>query len=143
MKSWKQNLENGFFQNLFSDRRIYHYWRSIFDKVHDGEIDTWAYQWVYTCLITKGLSIVPSVNLISNLGFREDATHTSSKKSPRAALETTELVFPLTHPSYVQADEKNDRLIYKKIYKVFKKYGFYNRLKRCLKAIRLKVKVLL
>ncbi len=143
MKSWKQTREDGSFQDLFSDRRIYRYWRSIFDKVYDGEIDTWAYQWVYTCLITKGLSIVPSMNLISNLGFREDATHTRSKKSPRAALKTTELVFPLLHPCEVKEDKAMDEFIYKEIYKVFKKYSYRKQFKRHLKILRCNVAAIL
>ena len=136
MKSWKQNLEDGSFENLFSDQRIYNYWQNVFSKVYDGKIDTWAYQWVYSCLIAKRLSIVPNVNLISNIGFREDATHTRGKSSPRAALKTTEMVFPLTHPSHVEADKKNDRLIYKKIYKVFKKYSYRKRLSRSFESIK-------
>ncbi len=47
------------------------------DQVYEGK-DTWDYQWDYHRWKRGGLGIVPSANLIENIGMdREDATHTS------------------------------------------------------------------
>ena len=44
--------------------------------VENREVDAWDYQWVYTMLYERRQAIVSSVNLIDNLGFTADATHT-------------------------------------------------------------------
>ena len=89
----------------------------IFDKVYAGDIDTWDYQWVFTKLIHNGLSITPKVNLISNIGFSEEATHTTNKGDERENLERKELEFPLVHPSFMVKNYEMDH----KYFEVFLK----------------------
>lgn len=89
-----------------SERR---YWRSAFKGVYNGTIDTWDYQWVLTCFTNEMLSIMPSCNLISNIGFGKNATHTKSD-SIFANMETSPIEFPLQHPSKVVVDFYADRL---------------------------------
>ena len=66
-------------------RRAQAYWRACFDGVAGGSIDTWDYQWVYACWQHGGVSAMPAVNLVSNIGFGQDATHTVSPESKLAA----------------------------------------------------------
>jgi hypothetical protein len=50
-------------------------WR--FEQVHlKNSIDIWGWSWYFAILSYSGLAIVPSVNLVSNLGFGPKATHT-------------------------------------------------------------------
>jgi hypothetical protein len=44
--------------------------------VADRRVDAWDYQWVFTMLYEQRRAVVSSVNLITNLGFMSDATHT-------------------------------------------------------------------
>ena len=53
------------------------YWMYFFEKVWRNEIDTWDYQNVYSMWKKQGLAILPNVNLVSNIGFTKDATHTN------------------------------------------------------------------
>jgi hypothetical protein len=53
------------------------------DKLKEG-LDAWDYQWQITVLNAKGLCECPAVNLVSNIGDGEDATHT--KKDNRIRL---------------------------------------------------------
>lgn len=73
----------------------------IFDSIYSGNIDTWDYQWVFAKLINNGLSITPQKNLIANIGFGEDATHTKSKNDVRGFLKRNDLGFPLSHPDAI------------------------------------------
>jgi hypothetical protein len=73
----------------------------LYDRLYRGEIDTWDYQWGFAKMINSGLSITPAVNLISNIGFGADATHTAGGDSDFANLPIGELVFPLEHPPNV------------------------------------------
>ncbi len=88
-----------------ADRRR---WTSIFDRLHRGDIDTWDYQWVFATWLHGGISIVPEVNLVSNLGFSAEATHTTIP-SHLAARPAAALRFPLRHPLMLQADLSADR----------------------------------
>lgn len=82
--------------------------QEMFDKVKSNQIDTWDYQWLYTRLIHQGLTIIPSQNLISNIGFGAGATHTINVDSKLAALPTFSIDAPLRHPSSVEIDKEYD-----------------------------------
>ena len=60
--------------------------------IESGELDTWDYQWGFTRNAHRGLSCMPSVSLIRNIGFSDDATHTVG--SP-CKIKESELAFPL------------------------------------------------
>lgn len=60
----------------------------FFDGVAEGKIDTWDVQWAVSCLSQWGLCVTPNANLIANIGFRGDATHTKDA-SPFLSLEWT------------------------------------------------------
>lgn len=68
-------------------------WRFLaprYEAVARGDIDTWDYQWSWTRASQGGLSVIPARNLISNIGFRPDGTHTVEdswlSEIPRASL---------------------------------------------------------
>ena len=78
MISWPEFKSSGMLEQLFETRDEQDYWRGVLDRTYGGEIDTWDFQWFYTCWSQGGLSIIPRVNLVSNLGYRPDATHTKT-----------------------------------------------------------------
>ncbi|WP_159309687.1 glycosyltransferase family 2 protein, partial [Spiribacter roseus] len=85
------------------------YWERIFDRVHAGEIDSWAYPWTASVWYHGGLTATPNVNLVSNIGFGEGATHTKHAKSKFADMPVGRLG-ELEHPSEVMRDIDADRL---------------------------------
>lgn len=93
------------------------YWQHAWEKVFSGKLDTWDYQWSFACAEQGGLVALPNVNLISNIGFGSDATHTY-RKNRLAALPTEALSQPLRHPSTVtrciEADRAMGRLMFHK-----------------------------
>ena len=118
MAQWPAwQASGGFHKLLDGDRVLANFWEHIFNEVHSGKIDTWDYQWVLTCWMQGGLDILPARNLIENLGFGPDATHTTME-TPLLLLESEpqELVFPLIHPIAVKrslvADQHFERLVY-------------------------------
>jgi hypothetical protein len=64
MKTWTECKRNNLVQSAFHDAYEQKYWSDEFDKVYAGEINTWDYQWLYTCFAQSRLSIVPNRNLI-------------------------------------------------------------------------------
>ena len=87
--------------NVFNNTKSQKYWADVFFKVSDGQIDTWDYQWTYTVLSNSGLSVLPNKNLISNIGFGPDATHTMDLESQHSKLERKDMSFPIKHPQFV------------------------------------------
>lgn len=54
-------------------------WRRMKPRVEAatrGDIDTWDYQWLFTRVANRGLAVVPTGNLVTNVGFGPGATHT-------------------------------------------------------------------
>jgi hypothetical protein len=84
------------------------YWEAILDRVHAGQIDSWAYPWTASVWYQGGLTATPNVNLVSNIGFGEDATHTTAANSALAALPAHPLG-EIRHPSQIQRDTAADR----------------------------------
>lgn len=69
-----------------------------------GKIDSWGFVWAFCAMAQGGLTCVPKVNLIRNIGFGDGATHTTEQNHPRADVTTDRLGMPLIHPRYVCRD---------------------------------------
>ncbi len=78
------------------------YWERILDRVARDEIDTWDYPWTASVWFNEWLTATPNVNLVTNIGFGADATHTVE---PSASAELgTEPIGALVHPADVFHD---------------------------------------
>jgi len=73
------------------------YWRDVFSRVYAGRIDTWDYQLTLALWTRRMLSIIPQTNLVTNIGFGTDATHTTLA-TKFANMSTGNMEFPLRHP---------------------------------------------
>ncbi|MDJ1485270.1 nucleotide-diphospho-sugar transferase [Cytophagaceae bacterium YF14B1] len=74
-------------------------------------VSWWDFQWEFTKFSNSGLSIVPNVSLVKNIGFGEGATHTFETVG-FAVAETKDITLPLRHPSFVIRDIESDNLYY-------------------------------
>lgn len=110
------------------------YWSRIFDKVRAGKIDTWDYPWTASVWFRGGLTATPNVNLVSNIGFGPDATHTFALNSPLAAIKTNP-IGKLSHPNEVIHDNAADRFVFDSAFGG-KHYRFPNSLLRIGKSIK-------
>lgn len=108
MKLWPRVREQRCLDALFPNPRQSRFWQEAFDGVHRGDIDTWDHQFTFSCLINNGLCVLPAVNLVSNLGFGPDATHTRSG-TKFAEMPTQAMTFPLRHPLHMIRDACSDR----------------------------------
>jgi hypothetical protein len=60
--------------------------------------------------------VIPSVNLVSNIGFGESATHTRGRNHPLSDRPRVPMTFPLSHPPVVRRDEKRDDYTERTVY---------------------------
>lgn len=117
MSSLDEIFAKDYFKDLYPDPLVRAYFKRKFRQVYRGEIDTWDYQWEYSRLINSGLSVVPKNNMISNIGFGDDATHTASSVNYFQELEVKSMEFPLQHPPYMIKDYKSEKLYFRNFFK--------------------------
>jgi len=110
IKQWPQFRDEGWLEALFPNKGEQAYWRHSFEMVYDGSLDTWDCSWTFTALLRGMLQVVPNVNLISNIGFGPEATHTHVV-GIHANMPTQPMTFPLVHPNFVLQDPDGDRFI--------------------------------
>lgn len=84
------------------------YWENAFDEAASGKVDSWAYRWLYSCWKNRGLTCLPQKNLVKNIGFDAQATHTNNSEVWYSMLEHNNISFPLKHPRKIQRDVKAD-----------------------------------
>lgn len=110
MKLWPEIKQGGWLKDIWASESHAAMWTHNFDAIHAG-YDTWDHQLTFALYINNGLCILPSVNLISNVGFGPDATHTkvvcSDANRPRSAMS-----FPLHHPPFMIRDLTADKATY-------------------------------
>lgn len=81
--------------------------RKAIKRIHDDKVDAWGARWALSVLVNDGLSVVPRKNLISNIGFGGDATHTKVD-SHLANLVVGELGETLTRKEILSTDPDYD-----------------------------------
>jgi hypothetical protein len=114
MKLWPRIREEGWLKDIFKEPRLVKFWERNFELASVETWNTWDWQWLFACWVQSGLSILPRVNLISNIGFGENATTTmdiNSKLAQAAKLPVRPMDFPLQHPSFVIRDAQEDNRI--------------------------------
>jgi hypothetical protein len=88
-----------------ADLNWYKYWQHKFDLTITQPVVTWwDWQWIFHQIKNKQFSVVPSINLITNIGFDADATHTFEAANPAANIPTKSMPFPLQHPGRIKLD---------------------------------------
>lgn len=107
-----------YFENFFLNPVEKIYRLRKFDKTIAGaHVNWWDYQWDFARYINSGLAIVPKINLIKNIGFGEDATHTLNVNHKNAHMVADEMDFPLHHPPFMIRDFASDRQYFKNFMK--------------------------
>jgi hypothetical protein len=81
------------------------------DTINNPDVSWWDYQWGFIKYVNYGLTIVPRKNLVANIGFDENATHTTNSTSEYNNMPQFNIDFPLIHPDYVYPDMYYDSLI--------------------------------
>jgi hypothetical protein len=115
IKLWPTLRETSFLLDILEDESLVRHWTKMLDTAHDGTptstaahaTDYWDFQWNFAIWSQSGLSIFPNAILVSNIGYREDGTHTRSANR-WANLSSVEMEFPLQHPLCVVRNREAD-----------------------------------
>lgn len=110
LDKWAALRDSGHLETIFEDPAERNYWSRIWQRLVDsGYPDTWDYQWTFTCLANGGLTALPNRNLVNNVGFGVDATHTNGSKIKTTI---TEGIDPNQQPTFLLRDSLADRYTY-------------------------------
>ncbi len=91
----------------YKDFNIRDYWKNWFYRT--GDINTWDYQWTYSIISKDGICINPNLNMVSNIGFGADSTHTSNSEDENANRKTYPMdTENIIHPSKIECDREAD-----------------------------------
>ncbi len=114
---------------VFADPFLAADWLRIFKDLKAGKIDTWDYQFNFITFFDNGLCATPNVNLISNIGFRPDATHTPDPLNHNARLPTGTLN-EIIHPVCFLPEKEADYFFLRKEFDLDIRWKRHNKLKR-------------
>ncbi len=104
-------MPDGVLRRLWGNRPLAHlYWRQVFGRLTKGKIDTWDYQWILTVWRNHGLTVRPTVNLVQNIGFGNDATHTLDGASALAAYPAWDGEASFSQAAPMKADADRDAI---------------------------------
>lgn len=85
-------------------------WRYQIKEIDAKHVSAWDWQWFFSLASQNQLCIFPQVNLVSNIGNDEEATHTAFSE---ISIKSQALNWPLNHPNYIVPDMKFDKAFFR------------------------------
>ena len=140
MEDWPTLRSVEWLTNYLGNRKYAEGWLNTFDIAYkeaklNPKCSYWDFQWTYTCWKNHALNIIPCSNLVTNLGYGDDATHPTPLDHPLANLSVVAMRFPLKHPAAMIQDYGADAILSETVYGYRPLYQrVYSKLFRLLKS---------
>jgi hypothetical protein len=111
-------------KKYFIESRQKSFWLEIYEHVKKDRYNEtcWDYQFYFSCWRHNMAAIIPNKNLITNIGYDEQGTHTFSDNHPAANVMSTKIL-PLIKPTCFNIDKKADFYLQKHFTQPYE-YGF-------------------
>lgn len=124
-RAWKHfDYQIKHYPEVTEKRYIINNYSSIYERFHlehiltrsyyeNDKVTWWDPQWGFSRKINSGLVVVPTKNMVVNLGFGSEATNTfDGSRMTDVTIEKME--FPLKHPEFVLRDRATDDEVFRK-----------------------------
>lgn len=85
--------------------------------------DVWDFQWLFARLYHHQYSIVPTANLVSNIGFDHEANHTFNESNVLSKIKIRPLKLPIKYQKF-KVDKYFDWLLFERVMNPLKKNLF-------------------
>lgn len=121
---------------IFNDPFLVKEWTSIYERLRRDEIDTWDYQLQFCAFFNNALCITPNENLITNIGFHSEATHTNNPQHAIHANIPLGSVTNITHPISFLPEGEADYFFLKKEFYLEEKWKQYYKNKTLRRRIK-------
>lgn len=101
-QGWHEEAVQAQIRQLIDDEEQFAYFAKT------CEIDMWDYKWSFAQLSQAGLTIIPAINLVKNIGFSRQATHTKglSLTHINSTFQPGQMTFPLMAPTSIAVDRE-------------------------------------
>jgi hypothetical protein len=114
LKRWNNYKKSKSISKYFTNNNELNFWKKNLDYLSKNQNKgAWDFPLTFTNFYFKKLSIVPKVNLITNIGYDDPSGNNPKKNS---CLKKMNLVFPLKHPSEVKASSEYDHFCSQKVF---------------------------
>lgn len=107
MENWPSFRDSGKFSSVLNCPREIRYWKKVLDQVKAGKIDAWDCRWLLSCWRHHSMTILPTINLVTNIGFGPEATNTKAL-CRFSNIPAGTMLFPLRHPPDFIPDREAD-----------------------------------
>jgi len=111
MSSYEAFKKTKQIDNVFEGYFTKKYLMNHYDKITSKDVLSWSWHWIYTVFSNNGLCVTPSVNLISNIGFGNDAVHAANPINKLAGVAFEKMSEPVIHPDFILPDKRVDKEI--------------------------------
>ena len=123
-RAWKQYTDDLAPFESFSQTAAYkalhltemerEYWRHVIDLCRLGKVDSWSYRWTFSCWLKGMVALLPNKNLVTNVGFGEDSTHT--KEQCEITNLRHEVLEDFSAPSSLAVDRAADEATFRRLF---------------------------
>jgi SAM-dependent methyltransferase len=108
IKDWPEAKQKGLLAKILKNTVEVKYWTTFLDNVYSGKINTWDAQLQFHIWHKGQMALVPPVNLISNIGFQTEATHTLNPNNSCASMRRERLSIQLEDSLPVPCESADD-----------------------------------
>jgi hypothetical protein len=134
-QEWIDAKKSGFLSKYLGNSLEARFWTRYFVEIFETKVlDSWAYVWRFNCWLNGGVTVTPNVNLVTNIGFDDLATHTKEKYTP---IPIQKLNLQFKHPKIIRLNSKADKRTFR--IQIAEKYYLKHALKYRLKRRLLKI----
>lgn len=144
LAGWEALKNSGHLESIYPDQIERDYQSSKWDLITGPRpLDTWDYQWHFTCVSHGGLTAIPNRNLVTNIGFDGGGVHCFGK-TPDPGLGDG--LSTLLHPRFVLRHSQADRYMFDTLFggsSIRKNQVLGTRLRCYLRNLRLRLIALL
>lgn len=106
---WAELSDGEFLEAIFRDKTQIKTICGWFDDTCSGRNNSWATLWWLTNITENFLTIHPTVNLITNVGY--EGAHNVGKTSGVHDIKLEPMNFPLVHPDFVMPSSRNEAIM--------------------------------
>ncbi len=129
MPGYEEFKTSGGVNKYLQDRDMADWLTMYFDDAKNPEASVWSSQWAYAIAKNNALTIVPSKNLVDNIGFDDQGTHSSSPSWQIYNQYKVSKLEVCIHPNLVERNLSADRVRFSVIKKTDPRCFMRSRLK--------------
>lgn len=104
-------------QDYTNHSGIKRYWNHTFMFSKKQLFNTWDYQWALTILKQSGLSLVPNVNLITNIGNTDNSAHGSADDTSWTVNQAAQVLNEIIYTDKIEVNREADIYFYEQALK--------------------------